>query len=86
MAQTQDRSSPTPAFPCFSPGSVGTPLPGVEVRIVSENPQKGSPYVIHAEGNERGTKVRPSFEGFFLTTQGWGSLGQQSCNGCAGRV
>ncbi|XP_052022538.1 malonate--CoA ligase ACSF3, mitochondrial isoform X1 [Apodemus sylvaticus] len=44
------------------PGSVGTPLPGVEVRIVSENPQKGSPYVIHAEGNERGTKVNPGFE------------------------
>ena len=39
-------------------GSVGTPLPGVEVRIVSENPQKdGSPYLIHAEGNEENTKV-----------------------------
>ncbi|XP_035298631.1 malonate--CoA ligase ACSF3, mitochondrial isoform X1 [Cricetulus griseus] len=44
------------------PGSVGTPLPGVEVRIVSENPQKGSPYIIHAEGNERETKVTPGFE------------------------
>ncbi|XP_069312476.1 malonate--CoA ligase ACSF3, mitochondrial isoform X1 [Eulemur rufifrons] len=45
------------------PGSVGTPLPGVEVRIVSENPQKeGCPYVIHAEGNERETKVTPGFE------------------------
>lgn len=44
------------------PGSVGTPLPGVEVRIISENPQKGSPYTIHAEGNERGTKVTPGFE------------------------
>nr|XP_012592568.2 acyl-CoA synthetase family member 3, mitochondrial [Microcebus murinus] len=45
------------------PGSVGTPLPGVEVRIVSENPQKeGSPYVVHAEGNERETKVTPGFE------------------------
>ncbi|XP_060040993.1 malonate--CoA ligase ACSF3, mitochondrial isoform X2 [Erinaceus europaeus] len=39
------------------PGSVGTPLPGVEVRIVSENPQKeGCPYMLHAEGNEQGTK------------------------------
>nr|XP_042133751.1 malonate--CoA ligase ACSF3, mitochondrial isoform X3 [Peromyscus maniculatus bairdii] len=44
------------------PGSVGTPLPGVEVRIVSENPQKGSPYIIHAEGNEKETKVTPGFE------------------------
>ncbi|XP_062965526.1 malonate--CoA ligase ACSF3, mitochondrial isoform X2 [Cynocephalus volans] len=45
------------------PGSVGTPLPGVEVRIVSENPQKdGRPYAIHAEGNERETKVTPGFE------------------------
>lgn len=33
-------------------------MPGVEVRIVSENPQKdGCPYVIHAEGNEEDTKV-----------------------------
>ncbi|XP_003800854.1 acyl-CoA synthetase family member 3, mitochondrial isoform X2 [Otolemur garnettii] len=45
------------------PGSVGTPLPGVEVRIVSENPQKDScSYIIHAEGNERETKVTPGFE------------------------
>ncbi|XP_042558221.1 malonate--CoA ligase ACSF3, mitochondrial [Dipodomys spectabilis] len=45
------------------PGSVGTPLPGVEVRIVSESPQKeGCPYAVHAEGNERGTKVTPGFE------------------------
>ena len=35
-------------------------MPGVEVRIVSENPQKDSPYIIHAEGNERETKVRSS--------------------------
>ncbi|XP_077610250.1 malonate--CoA ligase ACSF3, mitochondrial isoform X2 [Crocuta crocuta] len=42
------------------PGSVGTPLPGVEVRIVSENPKKeGCPYVLHAEGNEKETKVTP---------------------------
>lgn len=47
----------------FLTGSVGTPLPGVEVRIVSENPQKGSPYIIHAEGNEKETKVRSSFRG-----------------------
>ncbi|XP_026974751.1 malonate--CoA ligase ACSF3, mitochondrial isoform X3 [Sagmatias obliquidens] len=45
------------------PGSVGTPLPGVEVRIVSENLQKdGYPYVVHAEGNEEDTKVTPGFE------------------------
>ncbi|KAB1260405.1 Acyl-CoA synthetase family member 3; mitochondrial, partial [Camelus dromedarius] len=43
--------------------SVGTPLPGVEVRIVSENPQKdGCPYIIHAEGNETETRVTPGFE------------------------
>lgn len=51
----------TTSVPRASPllaGSVGTPLPGVEVRIVSENPQKdGCPYVIHAEGNEEDTKV-----------------------------
>lgn len=41
------------------PGSVGTPLPGVEVRIISESQQKDSPYIIHAEGNERETKVVP---------------------------
>ena len=45
------------ASPPFA-GSVGTPLPGVEVRIVSENPQKdSSPYLIHAEGREENTKV-----------------------------
>ncbi|XP_047385378.1 malonate--CoA ligase ACSF3, mitochondrial isoform X2 [Sciurus carolinensis] len=45
------------------PGSVGTPLPGVEVRIISEGLQKeGCPYAIHAEGDERGTKVTPGFE------------------------
>ncbi|XP_026932228.1 malonate--CoA ligase ACSF3, mitochondrial isoform X2 [Acinonyx jubatus] len=45
-----------------TPGSVGTPLPGVEVRIVSENPKKeGYPYVLHAEGNEKETKVTPGF-------------------------
>ncbi|XP_045843964.1 malonate--CoA ligase ACSF3, mitochondrial isoform X1 [Meles meles] len=45
------------------PGSVGTPLPAVEVRIVSENPRKeGRPYVLHAEGNERETQVTPGFK------------------------
>ncbi|XP_047566069.1 malonate--CoA ligase ACSF3, mitochondrial isoform X4 [Lutra lutra] len=45
------------------PGSVGTPLPAVEVRIVSENPKKeGCPYVLHAEGNERETQVTPGFK------------------------
>eukprot|EP00074_Homo_sapiens_P099240 XP_016878511.1 acyl-CoA synthetase family member 3, mitochondrial isoform X6 [Homo sapiens] len=44
-------------------GSVGTPLPGVQVRIVSENPQREAcSYTIHAEGDERGTKVTPGFE------------------------
>nr|XP_031530600.1 malonate--CoA ligase ACSF3, mitochondrial isoform X2 [Vicugna pacos] len=44
-------------------GSVGTPLPGVEVRIVSENLQKdGCPYIVHAEGNETETRVTPGFE------------------------
>ncbi|XP_049720115.1 malonate--CoA ligase ACSF3, mitochondrial isoform X1 [Elephas maximus indicus] len=45
------------------PGSVGTPLPGVEVRIVSESPQRDAhSYAVHAEGNERETKVTPGFE------------------------
>ncbi|XP_034528538.1 malonate--CoA ligase ACSF3, mitochondrial isoform X5 [Ailuropoda melanoleuca] len=45
------------------PGSVGTPLPGVEVRIVSENPKKeGCPYVLHAEGNVKETQVTPGFK------------------------
>ncbi|XP_063103900.1 malonate--CoA ligase ACSF3, mitochondrial isoform X2 [Cavia porcellus] len=39
------------------PGSVGTPLPKVEVRIVSESPQRnGCPYTVHAEGDAQGTK------------------------------
>uniref|UniRef100_A0A673UMS6 Acyl-CoA synthetase family member 3 n=1 Tax=Suricata suricatta TaxID=37032 RepID=A0A673UMS6_SURSU len=42
------------------PGSVGTPLPGVEVRIVSENPKKDRcPYMLHADGNEMETRVTP---------------------------
>ncbi|XP_011370174.1 acyl-CoA synthetase family member 3, mitochondrial isoform X2 [Pteropus vampyrus] len=47
------------------PGSVGIPLPGVEVRIVSENPspqKEGCPYILHAEGNEKDTKVTPGFK------------------------
>lgn len=49
--------------PCPRPaGSVGTPLPGVEVRIVSGNLQKdGCPCIVHAEGNERDTEVSPVF-------------------------
>lgn len=52
-------SNPIFFLSCFpSAGSVGTPLPGVEVRIVSENPQKeGCPYLLHVEGNEKDTKV-----------------------------
>ncbi|XP_051787624.1 malonate--CoA ligase ACSF3, mitochondrial isoform X1 [Erpetoichthys calabaricus] len=42
------------------PGSVGTPLPGVEVRITVENMKKEtSSYTIIAEGNCRGTMVTP---------------------------
>nr|XP_039334842.1 malonate--CoA ligase ACSF3, mitochondrial isoform X1 [Saimiri boliviensis boliviensis]XP_039334866.1 malonate--CoA ligase ACSF3, mitochondrial isoform X1 [Saimiri boliviensis boliviensis] len=45
------------------PGSVGTPLPGVQVRIVSENSEKeGGTHTVLAEGDERGTKVTPGFE------------------------
>uniref|UniRef100_A0A8C5MV90 Acyl-CoA synthetase family member 3 n=1 Tax=Leptobrachium leishanense TaxID=445787 RepID=A0A8C5MV90_9ANUR len=45
------------------PGSVGNPLPGVEVRITSPNPQKeGRSYLIHADGDETGTAVCPGFE------------------------
>ncbi|XP_058135546.1 malonate--CoA ligase ACSF3, mitochondrial isoform X1 [Dasypus novemcinctus] len=45
------------------PGSVGTPLPGVEVRIVSESPQRGhAAYTVHAEGDEHTTRVTPGFE------------------------
>ncbi|EHA98949.1 Acyl-CoA synthetase family member 3, mitochondrial [Heterocephalus glaber] len=45
------------------PGSVGTPLPGVEVRIVSESPQRdGCPYTVHAQGDTQGTKVTPGLE------------------------
>lgn len=65
---------------------MGTPLPGVEVRIVSENLQKGSPYTIHAEGNERGTKVRLSFGVIFPTVLGAAldSRAAEECDwGCA---
>lgn len=45
-------------------GSVGTPLPGVQVRIVSESPQQdGCQYVLHAEGDEEGTQVSPQSVG-----------------------
>lgn len=45
------------------PGSVGTPLPQVEVRITSESPQRdGCPYTVHAEGDAQGTKVTPGLE------------------------
>ncbi|XP_061450405.1 malonate--CoA ligase ACSF3, mitochondrial isoform X2 [Rhineura floridana] len=41
------------------PGSVGTPLPGVKVRIATESPsqREAFAYIIHAEGDENGTKV-----------------------------
>uniref|UniRef100_A0A2K5Q506 AMP-dependent synthetase/ligase domain-containing protein n=1 Tax=Cebus imitator TaxID=2715852 RepID=A0A2K5Q506_CEBIM len=45
------------------PGSAGTPLPGVQVRTVSENSQKeGCAHTVHAKGDERGTTVTPGFE------------------------
>uniref|UniRef100_A0A6J0T959 Malonate--CoA ligase ACSF3, mitochondrial isoform X1 n=1 Tax=Pogona vitticeps TaxID=103695 RepID=A0A6J0T959_9SAUR len=45
------------------PGSVGTPLPGVKVRIATEStPQGGSAYIVHAEGDEWGTKVTPRMD------------------------
>ncbi|XP_053305459.1 malonate--CoA ligase ACSF3, mitochondrial [Spea bombifrons] len=45
------------------PGSVGNPLPGVEVRIASPNPQReGSSYTTHAYGDVTGTRVSPGLE------------------------
>lgn len=39
-------------------GSVGTPLPGVEVRIVTETLKSGArSYSIHAQGDEDSTQV-----------------------------
>ncbi|NXJ09948.1 ACSF3 synthetase, partial [Odontophorus gujanensis] len=47
------------------PGSVGTPLPGVEVRIATETVKGGGrSYTIHAQGDEDGTQVvTPGLEG-----------------------
>lgn len=46
------------------PGSVGTPLPGVEVRIATESlGREGPSYTIHAQGDERDTKVTPGLDG-----------------------
>ncbi|XP_075795967.1 malonate--CoA ligase ACSF3, mitochondrial isoform X1 [Pelodiscus sinensis] len=46
------------------PGSVGTPLPGVEVRIATESLRRDGPsYAIHAQGDERDTKVTPGLDG-----------------------
>ncbi|XP_060109549.1 malonate--CoA ligase ACSF3, mitochondrial [Heteronotia binoei] len=46
------------------PGSVGTPLPGVKVRIATESSQRDGPTsTVHAEGDEHGTKVTPGLEG-----------------------
>ncbi|XP_072451865.1 malonate--CoA ligase ACSF3, mitochondrial isoform X3 [Chiloscyllium punctatum] len=46
------------------PGAVGTPLPGMEVRIVMENATRNhSSYTVIAEGNSRETKVKPGMEG-----------------------
>ncbi|XP_039414278.1 malonate--CoA ligase ACSF3, mitochondrial isoform X3 [Corvus cornix cornix] len=46
------------------PGSVGTPLPGVEVRIAGETLRDGAwSYTIHAQGDENSTQVTPGLEG-----------------------
>uniref|UniRef100_A0A8C9FEB6 Acyl-CoA synthetase family member 3 n=1 Tax=Pavo cristatus TaxID=9049 RepID=A0A8C9FEB6_PAVCR len=46
------------------PGAVGTPLPGVEVRIATETVRGGGrSYTIHAQGDEHGTQVTPGLEG-----------------------
>ncbi|XP_035422205.1 malonate--CoA ligase ACSF3, mitochondrial isoform X2 [Cygnus atratus] len=46
------------------PGSVGTPLPGVEVCIATETLRSGGrSYTVHAQGDEDGTQVTPGFEG-----------------------
>ncbi|XP_041125150.1 malonate--CoA ligase ACSF3, mitochondrial [Polyodon spathula] len=45
------------------PGSVGIPLPGVEVCIAMENPKKdGTSYTAIAEGNSKETRVNPGLE------------------------
>ncbi|NXI53339.1 ACSF3 synthetase, partial [Chloroceryle aenea] len=44
------------------PGSVGTPLPGVEVRIATEALRDGRrSYTIHAQGDEDHTQVPPGY-------------------------
>ncbi|CAM4544369.1 malonate--CoA ligase ACSF3, mitochondrial isoform X1 [Lepidochelys kempii] len=46
------------------PGSVGTPLPGVEVRIATKSLKREGPsYTIHAQGDEHDTKVTPGLDG-----------------------
>ncbi|XP_014798031.1 PREDICTED: acyl-CoA synthetase family member 3, mitochondrial [Calidris pugnax] len=46
------------------PGSVGTPLPGVKVRIASETLKNGGrSYTVHAQGDEDSTQVTPGSEG-----------------------
>ncbi|NWI20942.1 ACSF3 synthetase, partial [Crypturellus soui] len=46
------------------PGSVGTPLPGVEVRIATETLKSGvHSYTVHAQGDEKSTQVTPGLEG-----------------------
>ncbi|XP_018115100.1 malonate--CoA ligase ACSF3, mitochondrial isoform X2 [Xenopus laevis] len=45
------------------PGAVGAPLPGVEVRTVTQNPRKeGTSYTIHAQGDSTGTMVSVGLE------------------------
>ncbi|NWI97770.1 ACSF3 synthetase, partial [Pitta sordida] len=46
------------------PGSVGTPLPGVRVRVATETLRNGSrSYTVHAQGDENGTQVTAGLEG-----------------------
>ncbi|KAE8608415.1 hypothetical protein XENTR_v10011498 [Xenopus tropicalis] len=45
------------------PGAVGNPLPGVEVRTVTQNPRKeGTSYTVHAHGDSTGTMVSVGLE------------------------
>ncbi|KAG8508155.1 Acyl-CoA synthetase family member 3, mitochondrial [Galemys pyrenaicus] len=65
------------------PGAVGTPLPGVQVRIVSQSPQHGSPYLLHAHGDEQGTQERPRARRLDVALRWEGSclllVGVQAC-------
>ncbi|XP_053575310.1 malonate--CoA ligase ACSF3, mitochondrial [Bombina bombina] len=45
------------------PGSVGNPLPAVEVRIATQHAKReGSSFTVHAQGDMRGTQIFPGME------------------------